>query len=435
MRDGGDSASFEGGPDGPFVIPTASGSAHSLVRVPQIIGLVAVVASVVILTLAIFAPQVFSTSSSQSPEIDIAQLQLTAEAQSRGPAPTSERSLSDLAPTVAPTETPTPTLPPTSTSPPAPGITATPPATPTPIPPTATPTIPPAAGDVKVGVALEEFPGSFEAITDFGQQSGRMPDMVMFFQAWGNSDRDFKDWMSSLDVLGVAPFITWEPWDRDDFIDQKVYTQESILAGEHDPYIDNWAERAAEYGNPIYLRFAHEMNTPVGKTYWYPWQGNPEQYIAVWQHVHDRFVAAGADNVLWVWSVAWMNDDAMLYYPGDDYVDVAGLTVLNFGEGKPDSTWRSFGELYSIQQSRVLAYGKPVMITELGTAEQGGDKGQWIADIGPDIEQRFPEIEGIVWLNHSESREFEGINWRVDSSSGALEGWRRLVNSAIFAGR
>lgn len=402
-------------PPSPYVPIAQSSAPQRLLRVPQLVGLVATLASVVILILAVVAPHIFTGSRSNQPEVDIAQLQLTAEAQARALQPTSELSLSDLAPTPAATAT-------------AAGATATT-AESTAAP---SPTAAPVSG-VQLGVALEEFPGDFGAITAFGELSGRMPDMVMFFQAWGNSDRDFKEWLPALDALGVTPFITWEPWDRSEFIDQKAYSQEAILAGEHDAYINNWASRAAEYGKPIYLRFAHEMNTPPGKTYWYPWQGDPEQYVAVWRYVHDRFTAAGADNVIWVWSVAWMNDDALLYYPGGDYVDMIGLTVLNFGEGKPDSTWRSFAELYGIQQSRVLAFGKPVIITELGTAEQGGDKGAWIAAIGDDIQQRFPEIEALVWLNYSQSREFEAINWRVDSSPGALAGWRRLVSHPIFS--
>lgn len=398
------------GPIQPYAPISQPSSRQRLLRVPQVVGLVAALVSVVILVLAVVAPDVFTGSRSNQPEVDIAQLQLTAEAQARALQPTSERSLSDLAPTPAQTATTA-----ASTAAPSPTAAATPPR------------------GVQLGVALEEFPGDFGAITAFGELSGRMPDLVMFFQAWGNSDRDFKEWLPALDALDVTPFITWEPWDRAAFIDQKAYTGEAILAGEHDAYIDNWASRAAEYGKPIYLRFAHEMNTPPGKTYWYPWQGDPEQYVAVWRYVHDRFTAAGADNVIWVWSVAWMNDDALLYYPSGDYVDMVGLTVLNFGTGKPDSTWRSFGELYGIQQSRVLAYDKPVIITELGTAEQGGDKGEWIAAIGDDIEQRYPEIQALVWLNYSRSREFEAINWRVDSSPDALAGWRRLVNHPIFS--
>lgn len=402
---------------------TPTPSAQGLVRFPQVLGILAVIGSIVVLAVALVAPQVFSESGDRQPAVDISQLQLTAEAQSREPPPTSEVALSDLVPTSAPTETPSPVA----------SVTGAPAAIPTPTPPP-TPTIVPLVegGGVQLGAALEEFPGDFEAITAFGAMSGRMPDLIMFFQAWGNPDGEFKSWLPLLLNLGVTPFITWEPWDRDAFIQQEVYTQDAILAGEHDAYIDTWAAQAAAYGEPLYLRFAHEMNTPRGKTYWYPWQGDPEQYIAVWRYVHDRFEAAGADNVRWVWSVAWMNDDARLYYPGDEYVDAVGVTVLNFGEGKPDSRWRSFGELYAIQQSRVLAYRKPVLITELATAEQGGDKGQWIADIGDDIQERFPEIEGLVWLNYSTSREFEAINWRVDSGPAALDGWRRLVNHPVM---
>lgn len=426
-------------PPDPYAL-VSSTSTGRLLRLPQFIALVAALASVVILVLAVVAPGVFTGSGSKQPEVDIAQLQLTAEAEALALRPTSEVALSDLLPTapstsfgtVIATEADADDSTAVASMTAAPEAAVEPTATPMPSP---TPTVAPLmeGGGVQLGVALEEFPGDFGAVPAFGELSGRMPDLVMFFQAWGNSDRDFKDWLPVLDSMGVTPIITWEPWDRTEFIDQRVYTQESILAGEHDPYIDNWARRAAEYGNPIYLRFAHEMNTPPGKTYWYPWQGNPEQYVAVWRYVHDRFVAAGAINVSWVWSVAWMNDDARLYYPGDEYVDAVGITILNFGAGKPDSRWRSFAELYSIQQSRVLAFRKPVLITELATAEQGGDKGAWIAAIGDDIRSRFPEIQGLVWLNYTVSREYEAINWRVDSSPAALEGWRRLVSHPVFA--
>ena len=76
-----------------------------------------------------------------------------------------------------------------------------------------------------------------------------------------------------------------------------------VFDGDHDDYIDSWAEAAAEYGDPILLRPFHEMNG-----FWYPWSvgvnGNtPETYVAGWRHVVDRFRAAGADNVSFVWSI------------------------------------------------------------------------------------------------------------------------------------
>ena len=309
--------------------------------------------------------------------------------------------------------------------------------TPTAAPPTATPRqLPPCDVEcVQIGVTLENFPGPFSAISDFGELSGRMPDMVMFFQAWGDADAAFKDWLPELSGMGVAPLITWEPWHRAAFLDQSDYTLQSILDGQHDAYIDDWAQRSAAHGQPIYLRFAHEMNTPPGEVYWYPWQGDPARYVAVWRYVHDRFTAAGATNVEWVWSVAWMNSDAEAYYPGDDYVDWVGLTVLNFGTTVEGPGWRTFSTLYNqqdggiSQSDRAASFGKPVMITELATVEQGGDKGQWIIDIGPALQDEFPEVRAIVWNNYSQARHEPEANWSVNSSEGALAGWRELMSS------
>lgn len=400
----------------------ASEESRKLVRIPQLIGLLAAAGSVVVLFIALWLPDVFGAGGDDDEQTSAIGFRLTQEAEERSARATSDVSLSDLAPratesaTVEPTST---AAQPTAQS----SATIAPSTTPSPTP------LPQCTGEcVKVGVAMPEFPGDFEAIVEFGELSGRMPDMVMFFQAWGDEDREFKDWLPELADMGVSPLITWEPWNRDEFIEQSVYTQEAILAGQHDAYIDRWAQQAAAFEETIYLRFAHEMNTPEGKVYWYPWQGDPETYKAVWRHVHDRFEAAGADNVEWVWSVAWLNDDAELYYPGDEYVDWVAMTVLNFGEGKPDSSWRTFYELYSLQHSRAISYGKPIMISELATAEQGGDKGQWIADIGDDLANHFPEIGAIVWLNYPTAREFEEINWRVNSSPGALEGWWDLMH-------
>lgn len=386
-------------------------------RMLSLVATLVAAALVVVLFVIYWLPGV---RGDQGSEVSAAEFQMTAEAQEAAIRPTAEVSLSDLAPEASSTLAEGSGAPTTATSAEAPE------GAPAPAADTCE------VGCVQVGVALENFPGSFEAISAFGELGGRMPDMVMFFQAWGDEDGPFKDWLPKLDELGVTPLITWEPWRRDEFIDQSDLTMQAIIDGQHDDYIDAWAEASAEYGKPIYLRFAHEMNTPPGKVYWYPWQGDPEQYIAMWRHVHERFVAAGATNVQWVWSVAWMNDDAKLYYPGDAYVDWVAMTVLNFGDIKEDSSWRSFEELYSLQHERAVSYGKPVMISELASAEQGGNKGEWIAEIG-DVLQRFPEIKAFVWLNYSEAREFEQIDWRVNSSPGALAGWRELMASPLLA--
>lgn len=349
-------------------------------------------------------------------------------------APTS--TLTEPAP--EPTQTPQPTETPTASPTPEPSATPSP----TEVPPTATATPEPEptpthaptceVGCVQVGVTLEEFPGPIRVIDEFGQLSGRQPDMVMFFQAWGDADAEFKEWLPDLAATGVAPLITWEPWRRDEFLNQQEFTLQSIIDGEHDDYINEWAEKSAAHGDTIFLRFAHEMNTPPGEVYWYPWQGDPETYIAAWRYIHDRFEAAGADNVEWVWSVAWMNADAELYYPGDEYVDWVAITILNFGETVAQPGWKSFAALYAEQHERTVSFGKPVMISELGSVEQGGDKAEWILGIADAIKNQYPEIQAIIWNNYSAARHVPDANWSVQSSPDVLEAWRTLLQDPIF---
>jgi hypothetical protein len=304
---------------------------------------------------------------------------------------------------------------------------------------------PPAAGEstaapaacdhacVQIGAATEEFPGDWDALAAFSELSGRELDIVAFFQAWGDADREFKSWLPQLGEMGVTPLITWEPWTRGEGNTQSDITLQAIVDGRQDAYVDGWAAQAAAYGGPIYIRFAHEMNTPPGTIYWYPWQGDPNLYVKAWQHVHDRFVSAGATNVRWVWSPAWMNDDALLYYPGPDYVDWVAMTILNFGSESPESGWRSFEQLYNPQHARAARFGKPIMLSEVGSAEQGGDKGAWIASIGPSLQYNFPEVRALVWMNYAKARQVDTINWRVDSSPQALAGWRQLTSYPYVA--
>lgn len=346
-----------------------------------------------------------------------------------------ETAISTATPASSPTMTATPRPPPATSTPVPPTSTAPPAPTVTPLP-TSTPTIPPIPSCdvdcVLVGATLPNFPGPMRVVQEFGDLSGRMPDLVMFFQAWGDPDREFKPWLPDLAALGTAPLITWEPWHRDEFLNQTAYTLESILAGQHDAYIDSFAQQAAAYGGPIYLRFAHEMNTPPGEVYWYPWQGDPETYIAVWHYVHDRFTAAGATNVQWIWSTAWMNQDAPLYYPGDAYVDWVAVTILNFGATVPEPGWKSFAELYAGQRQMAASFGKPVMISELASAEQGGDKAAWITGIGDALKTQFPEIRAIIWNNYTEARHVPAANWSLTSSPAALQAWQQLLADPYF---
>ena len=81
-----------------------------------------------------------------------------------------------------------------------------------------------------------------------------------------------------------------------------------------------------------------------------------------------------------------------------------------------------------------LEYGddKPVMITELATAEQGGDKAAWLRDCFGSLESSYPLVLGVLLLEVESDREFPIINWSVTSSAESLAAFRQVVADPYF---
>jgi beta-mannanase len=127
------------------------------------------------------------------------------------------------------------------------------------------------------------------------------------------------------------------------------------------------------------------MNTDV-----YPWsevdrRDPPGPYVNAWRRVHDVFAQARADNVSWIWSpnVPFpQTTDLASLYPGDDYVDAVALDGYNWSTVLAQTTWQSFNANLSagIDELRELT-SRPILIGEVASAEQGGDKAAWVRDM------------------------------------------------------
>ena len=157
------------------------------------------------------------------------------------------------------------------------------------------------------------------------------------------------------------------------------YALSTIVAGAHDGYLQASAQAAAAYGKQFQLRFAPEMNGS-----WAPWEGSvngntPALYVAAWQHVVSIFRAAGATNVRWVWSPNnGPTSTIPSYYPGDAWVDYIGIDGYNWGSSL--GSWQSFSQVFGPASAVVtsLSAVKPIQISEMASAETGGNKAAWI---------------------------------------------------------
>jgi hypothetical protein len=247
--------------------------------------------------------------------------------------------------------------------------------------------------------------------------------IYQWYQAWGGQpDFDRERAQAAVD-LGFLPLLTWEPWVAGEGEEQERYTLSRIAAGGHDAYLGTFARQVADWGGVLALRFAHELNAPH-----YPWSvsvnGNtPQDALAAWRHVREVFQREGAD-VVWVWSVNVSADDTSdyeAYYPGDDEVDWVGLDGYNGGVALPWGGWQSPEELLGDDLDRLDDLtDAPLLLTEVGSTEAGGDKAAWIRDLFRLAEQR--ELFGLVWFEYDKE-----TDWRVVSSPNALAAFRQAA--------
>ena len=301
-------------------------------------------------------------------------------------------------------------------------------------PPGAAPSI--ALGDVpsyEYGNPL--YDPNLTALTQDGNQINRKFSFMVGFTEWANNGAPllFTDMQPTLDALKSAGYgivITWCAEDeKGPYLDPR-YNYASILSGQYDAYISQWAQSAAAWGNVFYLRLFHEMNGN-----WYPWglhvNGNtPAQAIQAWQHVYNIFQSAGATNVKFLWeptyhTLSYLADPLASFYPGDAYVDWLGVDGYNWGQYGLQKFWVAFTsptELFQYTYNEMISTvssDKPVMLVETASAEGAAstDKAAWITQLQNDA-ALFPNLKAVGYYDGY------GNDGTLDGGSEPLSFWR-----------
>ena len=243
---------------------------------------------------------------------------------------------------------------------------------------------------------------------------GKAPNNLLFFSNWSTpfpAEQVRTAW-----GRGMTPQVAWEP------VIPGADTQptlQQISDGTWDFYIDEWAAAAAAHGQPIVLRLAAEMNGN-----WYSWSegvnGNQEgDFVEMWRHVHDRFELAGADNVVWLWSVNRSDNlktDIVNYWPGEEYADWVGMSGYWRGyQGAEAPTFDAvFGK--TLGELRALT-AKPILLAEIGAGTNvNDDRVTWLNTLFTGLGAN-PDIIGFVYFNDSKS----GGDWRIQFSQPMVD--------------
>ena len=264
-------------------------------------------------------------------------------------------------------------------------------------------------GDGHFGAYIINSPWRHDSVmNDLERDMGREFDMIQWFTSFEDPfEAPPVDRILSQDKM---PIITWQA---------RKTTLDDVINGNVDDNLRAWAKGVRESDGEVYIRPFPEMNGD-----WVSWSGDAKKFIDAWRYMVDLFEAEGADNVRWVWCpniTDWPRTEENRFenfYPGSDYVDILALDGFNWGTVREWSVWRSFEDIFETPYERITSLGdQPLWLTEIASAEQGGDKALWVKEMLGS--SKFPQVEGIVWFHQRKE-----ADWRINSSNHSLNAFR-----------
>lgn len=179
------------------------------------------------------------------------------------------------------------------------------------------------------------------------------------------------------------------------------------------------------------------MNNPQNQWSIKYTNSNSADFIAAWRHIHDIFEEEHATKVIWVFCPNVPNTTDYPYsslYPGESFVNWIGLDGYNWGTTQSWSKWVSFDGVFGSAYKDItkIAPQKPLMLAEVNTTDQGGDKAQWYKDmLNNQIPNNFPQIQAVVIFNEDRSAQ-EHVNWKIDSNQESLDSFISAIHSGIY---
>jgi hypothetical protein len=261
-----------------------------------------------------------------------------------------------------------------------------------------------------LGVYAPGVPGSVAGLNQFAVTAGRQPNVALYYSSW--NERFQAGFARQAYSDGATPAVQIEPFG---------VSLAAIAAGRYDRYLRGYARQVASYGHPVIIGFAHE---PDGD--WYPWGAKyfpPATWIAAWRRVVTVFRAAGAGNVIWLWTMNAQGTDAAAmaqWWPGAAYVTWIGIDGYFV---HPADTFRS---VFGVALAMTGGLGRPVLIAETAAGRRDtGDQPGAIASLFAGLRAR--RLLGLIWFDQDQHGSLYRQDWQLEGDAPATRAFRRGV--------
>ena len=199
---------------------------------------------------------------------------------------------------------------------------------------------------------------------------------------------------------GRKVLITIEPWSWAlDWNVSSAQLRNQILSGEKDANLSAILKTVSGFKSPVIIRWAQEMDNTSGRFTWSNWA--PRDYIRAYQRMVD-IIRKELPNAEVMWSPKG-EKNLKDYYPGDEYVDIVGLSVFGYDKfdkieyGKPLTFAESLKQGYDL----AVGFGKPIWVAEAGYEGDLEYLSRWVQDLTASNPE-FPELKEVIYFNDKE---------------------------------
>lgn len=287
-----------------------------------------------------------------------------------------------------------------------------------------------------------------ETLRKFYDETGHRHDKVNLLVSWNTSYGSLDPTLRHIATSGATPTVMWSPTGlttgeiQDDSTRIHLANNNTtVTVGE---YVDSYAEGICEFheatGRTVLLE---PMPEPNGN--WHPWavgyqdpetgdQPNSDRsYVQAWRHIHARFTSTCPDGATFVWSVNGANRGSgtsyMGAYPGAEHTDLVGIRGMNLGTHQPQG-WASFGDTFGDAYCNLTRRtDHDVVLTAVGSVEEGGDKANWIRETYRDASSHhWDRIAGIVWYHDELEVDGQSLDVSLTSSPESLQAYETAVD-------